>query len=115
MIDSNLQMSFRRRLLSLGATGGMMNLLGMSSMAQASGNRSGSALLAELKNVVSFGARGDGSTDNTAAFQRALETVHKTGGGTVYAPPGRYLFRGTLEVPEGDLLELTRSLEVGMK
>jgi hypothetical protein len=101
MIDSNLQMSSRRRLLSLGATGGMMNLLGMSSMAQASESRSNSALFPEMKSVVSFGARGDGSTDDTAAFQRALDSVHKVGGGTVYAPPGRYLFRGTLEVPEG--------------
>jgi len=78
-----------------------MNLLGMSGIAQTSESKSNPVLIPEVKSVVSFGARGDGSTDDTAAFQRALDSVHKAGGGTVYAPPGRYLFRGTLDVPEG--------------
>jgi hypothetical protein len=52
-------------------------------------------------NVKDYGARGDASTDDTAAFQHALDNAYKAGGGTVYAPPGRYLFRGTLTLPEG--------------
>src|ERR1700761_5011409 len=96
-----MQMRSRRNLLSLGCTGGLMNLLGVPGIAQTSESKGNPALIPKVKSVVSFGARGDGSTDDTAAFQRALDAVHKAGGGTVYAPPGRYLFRGTLEVPDG--------------
>jgi hypothetical protein len=49
--------------------------------------------------VKEFGAVGDGKADETGAFQRALDAVGKAGGGDVYAPPGRYLFRGRLNVP----------------
>ncbi len=31
----------------------------------------------------------------------ALDTVHRNGGGSVYAPAGRYLFRGVLNIPVG--------------
>jgi hypothetical protein len=46
----------------------MMNLLSLSSMAQASESKSGSVLIPEVKNVESFGTRGGGSTDGTAVF-----------------------------------------------
>jgi hypothetical protein len=101
MSDSRVQTTSRRRLLSLGGAGGMMSLLGMSSMAHGSQSQGASIPISEMKSVMTFGARGDGSTDDTAAFQCAFDAVHKAGGGTVYAPPGRYLFRGTLDVPEG--------------
>jgi hypothetical protein len=52
-------------------------------------------------NVRRYGARGDASTDDTAAFRHALDDAYKAGGGMVYVPPGRYLFRGTLTLPEG--------------
>jgi Pectate lyase superfamily protein len=42
--------------------------------------------------VTRFGARGDGSSDNTAAFAQAIASAQTAGGGTVYVPPGRYLF-----------------------
>jgi len=56
--------------------------------------------------VTDFGARGDGETDNTSAFQVALDAVGKTGG-TVFVPPGRYAIRGTLEVPRDVAIEGT--------
>ena len=46
-----------------------------------------------------FGAKGDGKTDDTAAFQAALDTAAKAGGGVVFAPRGNYLFAGRLNVP----------------
>jgi hypothetical protein len=46
--------------------------------------------------VQAFGARGDGKTDDTQAFQNALDTAGKAGGGVVYAGRGNYLFRGHL-------------------
>jgi hypothetical protein len=101
MIDQKIKIASRRRLLSLGCAGGMAGLMGMQGMAQVPDSRHGSDPIMEAKNVVHFGARDDGNTDNTVAFQRALDAARKAGGGTVYAPPGRYLFRGTLDVPEG--------------
>jgi hypothetical protein len=38
-------------------------------------------------NVRSYGVQGDAATDDTAAFQRALDDACKSGGGTVYVPP----------------------------
>jgi hypothetical protein len=53
----------------------------------------------DVYNVRAFGAKGDGKTDDTAAFQAALEAAAKAGGGTVYAPRGNYFFAGHLAVP----------------
>lgn len=50
-------------------------------------------------NVVDFGARGDGQTDCTGAFQQALDRMAVAGGGTVFVPAGRYVIKGTLQVP----------------
>jgi hypothetical protein len=49
--------------------------------------------------VGEFGARADGVTDDTAAFQSALLFMAENGGGTVWVPAGRYAIRGTLTVP----------------
>ncbi len=49
--------------------------------------------------VTEFGARGDGITDDTLAFQWALTTLAKAGGGTLFVPAGRYAIRGNLVVP----------------
>lgn len=50
-------------------------------------------------NVVSAGAVGDGQTDCTAAFQKALDEAHQAGGGVVEVPAGRYRINGTVRVP----------------
>lgn len=51
-------------------------------------------------NVRNFGALGDGKTDDTAAFQKALDAAAKVGGGVVYAPIGNYFFAGHLNIPQ---------------
>lgn len=50
-------------------------------------------------NVKDFGAKGDGTTDDTNAFQSALYAAEKLGGGTVYAPAGNYKIEGRLFIP----------------
>ncbi|NQT04012.1 MAG: hypothetical protein HQ580_18445 [Planctomycetes bacterium] len=51
-------------------------------------------------NVRSFGALGDGKTDDTAAFQKALDAAGEAGGGVVYAPRGNYFFASHLNIPK---------------
>lgn len=41
-------------------------------------------------NVKSFGATGDGTTDDSAAINAAIEAANSAGGGTVYFPYGTY-------------------------
>jgi hypothetical protein len=51
-----------------------------------------------------FGAKGDGITDDTAAFQNAVNAVYNSGGnggGVVYVPPGYYAFYNNLTIPTG--------------
>ena len=60
------------------------------------------ALAQENENVFSVrdhGALGDGQTDDTEAFQRALDAAAKAGGGVVQVPRGDYFFAGHLNVP----------------
>ena len=42
-------------------------------------------------NVLDYGAKGDGTTNNTKAINSAIEAAAKNGGGTVYFPAGDYL------------------------
>jgi hypothetical protein len=51
--------------------------------------------------VKDFGARGDGRTDDTAAFQRGLDRAKEIGGGSLHVPAGRYAIRGRLRIPIG--------------
>ena len=51
-----------------------------------------------------YGAKGDGTTDDTAAFQAAIEAARATSM-KVYAPRARYRFAGRLNVPAGMTLE----------
>lgn len=55
-----------------------------------------------------FGARGDGITDDSAAFQNAMNWVNNAGnwgGGVVYVPPGNYAFYTNLTIPQGVTLQ----------
>lgn len=55
--------------------------------------------------VRQFGALGDGKTDDTKAFQTALDQAHAAGGGIVFVPPGRYLIASHLVVAGNVTLE----------
>ena len=96
-IQRQRRISSRRNLLAGGAAAGIAGMLGTHSAAAIQDK----PRTVPEANVRSFGAHGDASADDTAAFQRALDSVHSAGGGTVYAPPGSYLFRGVLNIPDG--------------
>lgn len=51
--------------------------------------------------VREFGAKGDGQSDDTRAFQRALKEVAS---GAIEIPPGRYVINGSLEIRRSGVL-----------
>jgi hypothetical protein len=62
-------------------------------------------------NVMDYGAKGDGLTDDTSAFQLALNVASNIGG-RVYAPPTSkgYVIAGQLVIPIGVLLYSSANL-----
>lgn len=46
-----------------------------------------------------YGAKGDGTTDDTTAIQNAINALANAAGGTVYFPPGTYRVNGQLTCP----------------
>lgn len=56
-------------------------------------------------NVRDHGAKGDGTTDDGAAFQAAIDAAAAVGGGIVLVPAGRYLFKGSLQLKEAVTLQ----------
>lgn len=48
--------------------------------------------------VKAYGAKGDGTTDDTAAIQAAIDAAETAGGGIVFFPDGDYLLTATLTV-----------------
>jgi hypothetical protein len=95
----------RRDLLSLGAAAGVAKLFDNPRVVAAAERHESGEAMPGFRSVRSFGAVGDAATDDSAAFQRAMDDVYKTGGGTVYVPPGRYLLRSALTVPDGVTLQ----------
>jgi len=58
--------------------------------------------------VRTFGATGDGSTKDTAAFQKALDAAVKDKGGTVLVPAGNYLI-GSIALGSNTTLRLEKA------
>jgi hypothetical protein len=52
-----------------------------------------------------YNAKGDGVTDDTNAFQQALNDVGNLGGGIVFAPQGNYLIASQLTLPDATVLK----------
>jgi len=51
----------------------------------------GMTVQAKTYNVRTYGAKGNGKTIDTKAFNKAIDKASKAGGGTVYVPAGSYL------------------------
>lgn len=89
------------------------SLLGIgAACSHGSGTRTG------IFDVRAMGARGDGTTDDTVAIQRALDACVARGGGTVVVPAGRYAIRPiqigshtTLDLGPGAILLGSKRIE----
>ncbi|MBN1973340.1 MAG: glycoside hydrolase family 28 protein [Sedimentisphaerales bacterium] len=67
--------------------------------------RNQTASIPKTFNVRDFGAKGDGASRDTAAFQKALDTCAVSGGGEVLVPEGRYLI-GSVQLGYQTILKL---------
>ncbi len=72
-------------------------LLGAVALTAAAGEEGRTVLSISVRD---FGAKGDGQTDDTAAFQGALNAAAAAGGGSVEAGVGSYLIKGHLDIPD---------------
>ncbi len=96
----------RRQWMGRGVlTGAAAVLAGPGARAQAPGTISGEDAGARVYNVRAFGAKGDGTTLDTAAVQAAIDRCTAEGGGTVLVPKGRFLV-GTVELKSNVTLHL---------
>jgi polygalacturonase len=73
-------------------------------------------LRAAVFDVATFGAKGDGKTENRAAINKAIEAAAAAGGGTVEFPPGTWLTGSihlrsnvTLRLEQGSVIEASSS------
>ncbi|MCD8482667.1 MAG: hypothetical protein LR015_08400 [Verrucomicrobia bacterium] len=58
--------------------------------------------------ITDFGAKGDGTTLNTTAFNAAIQAAHDAGGGRVVVPNGTFL-TGTVQLLSNVELHLTHN------
>ena len=54
--------------------------------------------------VKAYGATGDGSTDDTDAFEDACAAAQAAGGGEVFVPSGTFLIRRSIKLPSNTIL-----------
>src|SRR6184192_2802591 len=99
----------RRKWLSLAATASVgSGLIGVPNLVAQAGPSSGSAnhdLGTRTYNIRDFGAKGDGTTVDTAAVQAAVDACASASGGTVLVPAGVFVI-GTVELKSNVTLHL---------
>jgi hypothetical protein len=93
-----------RRWLLRGATVGMAAAGGAIALGAPQARATTASGIAGWLDVQDYGAVGDGTTDNTSAFNQALSAANALGGATVLVPPGTYLVNGSLQLHTGTAL-----------
>ena len=86
-------------------TGSIFGVVAGASVAAPEVGSHGSAMGSMTHDVKTFGAKGDGRTDDTKAFQAALDAAHQAGGGIVFVPAGSYRLNGSLLIPRNVTLQ----------
>src|ERR1700722_8145546 len=81
--------STRREMLKFGGIGLATSITALPSLAAA--KPSGTSRAADVFDIRTFGAVGDGKTVDTPAINKAIEAAAAAGGGTVLFPAGRWL------------------------
>jgi len=76
--------------------------------AQRSGDGARNDAGARVYNIRDYGAKGDGTTLDTAAIQAAIDACHRDGGGTVLVPQGTFQ-TGTIELKSNVTLHVAAS------
>lgn len=71
---------------------------GLALLPRAPGARAAAFGGAATYDVLRYGARGDGRSDDAAAIQRAVDACAAAGGGEVSLPPGRVYLSGTVRL-----------------
>jgi pectate lyase-like protein len=104
--DSTLASGSKVLSATLTTAGSQMIAATDTAMASITGNSNsiGIGALADAFPVETFGAKGDGQTDDTAAIQNAINAAAAAGGGSVVLKVARYFTKGTLQVPGGVVL-----------
>jgi len=82
-------------LIDLAASGGS-NLVGFLQSGVGAVTRTLQSKARETVSVKDFGAKGDGVTNDVAAFQSAVTALMNAGGGTLYVPAGVYKIVGQI-------------------
>ncbi|TDD72760.1 hypothetical protein E1262_02175 [Jiangella aurantiaca] len=96
MSHNDRPISRARLLAGIGATGA--GIAGASVLQQAGSSTAAASPPSDWANVkIDHGAKGDGTTDDTAAIQAAVDTA-ATAGTVAYFPPGTYKVTGTIHV-----------------
>src|SRR5215216_104572 len=103
--DENAFVSRRRWLgqMSVPLTAASVGSLGLGATAYAEGAEGSAG--ARFYDVRAFGAKGDGTTLDTAAVQSAIDACHRDRGGVVLVPAGDFVV-GTLELKSNVTLHL---------
>ncbi len=83
----------------------LAELVWISALASAEPSQPNSTSVLSGLSISDFGAKGDGKTDDTVAFQSALSAAAEQGGKMVVAPAGEYRLNGTLTIPAGVTME----------
>ncbi len=94
VLDGN----FVYKILASGSSGDVANLVSTPVQFQVLPGDSG-------YNVKAFGAEGDGTTDDRAAIQAAIDAAEADAHGFVYMPPGHYRIGAKLTIPEHVILQ----------
>jgi len=100
-------------LATLAASGGS-DLIGWDSGVSSPIDQTVQDKLRQMINVKDYGAVGDGTTDDTAAIQAAIDEI-ETLGGVVYMPAGRYKITSNLTITWPDATSEDSGYEIALR